>query len=420
MNRNEIEGDPHSMLEGMIIGAYVMGATEGIVYVRAEYPLAVHRLKRAIEQAREYGLLGENILGRGFNFDIELVQGAGAFVCGEETALIASLEGFAGRPRPRPPFPAQKGLWGKPTNINNVETWYNIAPIVSAARHGLPKPAARRAREPRFSRWWARSRTPGLVEMPLGTPLKSFIYDIGEGGVNGRRVKAVQTGGPSGGCIPDEMFDTPVDYESLAQIGSIMGSGGMVVMDEDNCMVDVARYFIEFTHSESCGKCVPCRVGLNKALRILNAITKGSGTREHMTLLDELGRMIRECFAVRAGTVGAESGAHHHPPLPRRVRGPHRGPSLPGRRLPGAGALALREQLPAAHEHSALPGALPGGPARGCIRVGDPGQSAARIDGPRVPASMRQSLPPPVLRRSGEHARGASLHRRRDLPVRPL
>ena len=295
MNRNEIESDPHSLLEGMIIGAYVMGATQGIIYVRAEYPLAVHRLNRAIEQAREYGMLGENILGRGFKLDIALVEGAGAFVCGEETALIASLEGEAGRPRPRPPFPAQKGLWGKPTNINNVETWYNIAPIVMRGpawftETGSPKSAGTKV----FS-LVGKVKSTGLVEMPLGTALKTFVYDIGEGAASGRTVKAVQTGGPSGGCIPHEMFDTPVDYENLAQLGSIMGSGGMVVMDEDNCMVDIARYFIEFTHSESCGKCIPCRVGLNKCLRILNRVTEGAGRTEHLELLGELSRYIREC-----------------------------------------------------------------------------------------------------------------------------
>jgi NADH-quinone oxidoreductase subunit F len=239
--------------------------------------------------------LGANILNRGFNFNIMLVQGAGAFVCGEETALIASLEGHAGWPHPRPPFPAQKGLYGKPTNINNVETWCNIAPIVTRGPAWFAETGSVKSPGTKVFSLVGKIRNTGLVEMPLGTPLKSFIYDIGEGAVAGRRVKSVQTGGPSGGCIPVEMLDTPVDYESLAQIGSIMGSGGMVVMDEDNCMVDVARYFIEFTHSESCGKCVPCRVGLNKALRILNAITSGNGTREHMGLLDELGRMIREC-----------------------------------------------------------------------------------------------------------------------------
>jgi len=295
MNRNEIESDPHSLLEGMIIGGYVMGATEGIIYVRAEYPLAVHRLNHAIEQAREYGLLGENILGRGFKFDIELVEGAGAFVCGEETALIASLEGEAGRPRPRPPFPAQKGLWGKPTNINNVETWYNIAPIVMRGPAWFTETGSAKSSGTKVFSLVGKVKNTGLVEMPLGTPLKTFIYDIGEGAVGGRQVKAVQTAGPSGGCIPQDMFDTAVDYENLAQLGSIMGSGGMVVMDEDNCMVDVARYFIEFTHSESCGKCIPCRVGLNKCLRILNRVTEGAGTAHHLEVLDELSRYIRDC-----------------------------------------------------------------------------------------------------------------------------
>ena len=294
MNRNEIEGDPHSLLEGMIVGAYVMGAAQGIIYVRAEYPLAVHRLTRAIEQAREYGLLGHNILDRRFSFDIQLVQGAGAFVCGEETALIASLEDNSGRPHARPPYPAQKGLHGQPTNINNVETWCNVAPIVSRGPAWFAETGSGKSPGTKVFSLVGKVQNTGLVEMPFGTPLKTFIYDIGEGAMNGRKVKAVQTGGPSGGCIPVEMLDTPVDYESLAQIGSIMGSGGMVVMDEDNCMVDVARYFIEFTHSESCGRCVPCRVGLDKALRILNSISEGTGTHHQLNLLEELSRMIRE------------------------------------------------------------------------------------------------------------------------------
>ncbi len=295
MNRNEIESDPHALLEGMIIGAYVTGAAEGIIYVRAEYPLAVHRLNQAIAQAREYGMLGENILGRGVKFDISLVEGAGAFVCGEETALIASLEGQAGRPRPRPPFPAQKGLWGKPTSINNVETWYNIAPIVMRGAAWFTETGSPKSSGTKVFSLVGKVKNTGLVEMPLGTSLKTYVYDIGEGAPGGRQVKAIQTGGPSGGCIPHEMFETPVDYENLGQLGSIMGSGGMVVMDEDNCMVDVARYFIEFTHSESCGKCIPCRVGLNKCLRILNRVTEGVGTTHHVELLDELSRYIRDC-----------------------------------------------------------------------------------------------------------------------------
>ncbi|MCX6634725.1 MAG: FAD-dependent oxidoreductase, partial [Acidobacteria bacterium] len=294
MNRNEIESDPHALIEDMAIGAYVMGASEGIVYIRAEYPLAVHRLSRAVEQAREYGLLCENILGRGFNFDIHMVEGAGAFVCGEETALIASLEGRAGRPMPRPPYPARKGLYGRPTNINNVETWYNIAPIVTKGAAWFAETGSVKSPGTKVFSLVGMVHNTGLVEMPLGTPLKTFVYDIGEGGANGRHIKAVQTGGPSGGCIPIEMFDTPVDYETLAQLGSIMGSGGMVVMDEDSCMVDVARYFIEFTHSESCGKCVPCRVGLDKALRVLNNFTTGTAPVAALEMLDELGRMIRD------------------------------------------------------------------------------------------------------------------------------
>jgi NADH-quinone oxidoreductase subunit F len=295
MNRNEIESDPHALLEGMIIGGYAMGATQGIIYVRAEYPLAVHRLNRAIEQAREYGLLGSNVLGRGFNFDVDLVEGAGAFVCGEETALIASLEGEAGRPRPRPPFPAQKGLWGKPSNINNVETWYNIAPIITKGPAWFTETGSAKSAGTKVFSLVGKVLNSGLVEMPMGTPIKTFIYDIGEGGLDGRSIKAVQTGGPSGGCIPPEMFDTPVDYESLAQLGAIMGSGGMVVMDEDNCMVDVARYFVEFTNSESCGKCIPCRVGLNKCLRMLDRLTEGAGRMDHLERLDELSRYIRDC-----------------------------------------------------------------------------------------------------------------------------
>ncbi|NWG14113.1 MAG: FAD-dependent oxidoreductase [Acidobacteria bacterium] len=294
MNRNEIESDPHALLEGMIIGGYVMGATEGIIYVRAEYPLAVHRLNRAIEAAQACGLLGENILGRGFNFKIHLVEGAGAFVCGEETALIWSLEGRAGRPSPRPPYPAEKGLYGLPTNINNVETWYNIAPIIVKGPAWFTETGSPKSPGTKVFSLVGKIRNTGLVEMPLGTPLKTFVYDIGEGDASSRGVKAVQTGGPSGGCIPQEMFDTPVDYETLAQLGSIMGSGGMVVMDEDNCMVDVARYFIEFTHSESCGKCVPCRVGLDKSLHILNRVTQGKATEADLATLDELSRMIRD------------------------------------------------------------------------------------------------------------------------------
>ncbi|HWR50642.1 MAG TPA: FAD-dependent oxidoreductase [Bryobacteraceae bacterium] len=294
MNRNEIESDPHALIEGMIIGGYLMGAAQGIIYIRAEYPLAVHRLMRAVEQAQQYGLLGDNILGRPFKFDIQLVEGAGAFVCGEETALISSLESRAGRPRPRPPFPGQKGLYGKPTNINNVETWYNIAPIIAKGPAWFTETGSSKSAGTKVFSLVGKVQNTGLVEMPLGTPLTTFVYDVGEGAPNGKTIKSIQTGGPSGGCIPQDMFDTAVDYETLAKLGSIMGSGGMVVMDEDNCMVDVARYFVEFTHSESCGKCVPCRVGLDKSLRILNSLTNGTGAESDLDALDDLGRMIRD------------------------------------------------------------------------------------------------------------------------------
>jgi NADH-quinone oxidoreductase subunit F len=294
MNRNEIESDPHALIEGMLIGAYVMGATEGIMYVRAEYPLAVERFRKALEAARACGLVGKNIFGTSFSFDMSYVEGAGAFVCGEETALIASIEGKAGRPIPRPPYPAQKGLWGKPTNINNVETWFNVPVIVSIggsefAKFGTPTSTGTKV----FS-LVGKIKNTGLVELPLGTPLQNIIYQMGEGTGNKKRIRAVQTGGPSGGCIPTEFFNTPVDYESLTKLGTIMGSGGMVVMDQDNCMVDVARYFVEVTYKESCGKCTPCREGLAQALAILNKITHGEAVMEDLDTLERLAYVIKD------------------------------------------------------------------------------------------------------------------------------
>ncbi len=294
MNRNEIESDPHALIEGMMICGYAVGATQGVVYVRAEYPLAVMRLKRAIEQARGMGLLGSEILGTSFKFDLNLVEGAGAFVCGEETSLIASLEDRSGRPRPRPPFPAQKGLEGAPTNINNVETWYNIVPILAKGGEWFSGTGVSTSPGTKVFSLVGKVKNTGLVEMPLGSALKQIIYDIGGGTGTSKKVKAVQTGGPSGGCIPAELFNSSVDYESLAALGAIMGSGGMVVMDEDNCMVDVARYFIEFSHSESCGQCVPCRVGLDHALRILKLVTSGEAREEDLATLESLAQMIKE------------------------------------------------------------------------------------------------------------------------------
>ncbi len=288
MDRAVMEGDPHAVLEGMIIGAFAIGANQGYIYVRHEYPLAVKRLALAIDQAREAGLLGANILGSGFSFDVKISKGAGAFVCGEETALIASMEGDIGEPHPRPPYPAVAGLWGKPTVINNVETWANVAAIMS---HGPEWYAAIGTENSKgtkvFSLVGAVNNT-GLVEVPMGTTLRQMVYDLGGGIRGGKEFKAVQTGGPSGGCIPKQFLDLPVDYDSLQSVGSIMGSGGMIVMDETSCMVDVARYFMSFLHDESCGKCTPCREGTKHLLEILTEITKGNGKEEHIPLMEEL------------------------------------------------------------------------------------------------------------------------------------
>jgi len=294
MNRNEIESDPHMLIEGMIIGAYAMEANQGVIYIRAEYPLAVKRFQLAMQQAREYGLLGNNILNSGFNFDIQLVEGAGAFVCGEETALIASIEGKAGRPMPRPPYPAEKGLYGKPTNINNVETWCNIPVIIEKGSNWFTQTGTEKSAGTKVFSLVGKVKNTGLVELPLGSTLEKFIFEIGEGTGTNKRIKAVQTGGPSGGCIPLEYFSTPVDYESLSSLGAIMGSGGMVVMDQDNCMVDVAKYFLEFSANESCGKCTPCREGLSQALAIMNKISKGEGNFEDINTLELLTRTIRD------------------------------------------------------------------------------------------------------------------------------
>lgn len=294
MNRNEIESDPHSLIEGMVIGAYAIGASEGIIYIRAEYPLAVRRLKKAIAQAREYGLLGENILGSKFSFDLNLVEGAGAFVCGEETSLIESIEGKAGRPRMRPPYPAERGLWGKPTNINNVETWFNIPVIIAKGGEWFARIGTEKSAGTKVFSLVGKLKNTGLVELPLGSTLDVIVNQIGQAGECGKKIKAVLTGGPSGGCIPASLFNTPVDYEALAALGAIMGSGGMVVMDEDSCMVDVSRYFTEFSSSESCGKCVPCREGLSQVLKIMDRITQGKAEEKDLLLLEELGNVIKD------------------------------------------------------------------------------------------------------------------------------
>jgi NADH-quinone oxidoreductase subunit F len=294
MDRAVIEGDPHAVIEGMIIGSYAIGANEGIVYIRAEYPLAVERLKIAIRQAREKVFLGKNIFGCGWDFDLQVKLGAGAFVCGEETALIASLEDQIGEPRPRPPFPAQKGLWGKPTNINNVETWATVPKILNNGAEWFASIGTGKSKGTKIFSLVGKINNTGLVEVPLGIPLREIIYTIGGGIPGHKRFKAVQTGGPSGGCIPFEHIDVPVDYENLTALGSIVGSGGMVVLDEDNCMVDVAKFFVAFCMDESCGKCTPCREGTREIWKLLDEITRGEGTEEHLSRLEELCRIIKE------------------------------------------------------------------------------------------------------------------------------
>jgi NADH-quinone oxidoreductase subunit F len=302
MDRSILEGDPNSVLEGMIIGAYAIGANQGYVYVRAEYPLAVSNLSVAIAQARGLGLLGENILGSGFSFDVEIVRGAGAFVCGEETALIASIEGKQGRPRPRPPYPAEKGLWGKPTNINNVETWANVPQIILKGSKWYASLGTEKSKGTKVFSLVGKVKNTGLIEVQMGMTLREIIYDIGGGILKDKALKAVQTGGPSGGCIPVSLIDLPVDFEVLAEAGSIMGSGGLIVMDEDTCMVDVAHYFVAFLEEESCGKCTPCREGVKRMREILERITLGKGKRGDIELLERLATTIKEASLCGLGS----------------------------------------------------------------------------------------------------------------------
>ena len=299
MDRSVLEGDPHSVIEAMTIGAYAIGAHQGYIYVRAEYPIAVQRLQIALKQAREYGLIGKNILDSGFDFDLDIRLGSGAFVCGEETALMTSIEGKRGEPRPRPPFPANKGLFGKPTVLNNVETYANICQIILKGADWFAAMGTEKSKGTKVFALGGKITNTGLVEIPMGTPLRKIIYDIGGGCPNGKKLKAVQTGGPSGGCIPASLIDTPVDYESLAAIGSIVGSGGMIVMDEDNCMVDIAKFFLEFTVDESCGKCTPCRIGTKRLLEYLNKITSGKAT------LQDLDDMEKLCYFIKANSLCA-------------------------------------------------------------------------------------------------------------------
>ncbi|MEW5801156.1 MAG: NADH-quinone oxidoreductase subunit NuoF [bacterium] len=293
MDRSLLEGNPHQVLEGMLIAGYAIGCSQGYVYARAEYPLAISNLKIAISQVQELGILGQNILGKDFSFDLHIKEGAGAFVCGEETALMASIEGKRGMPRPRPPFPAHKGLWGKPSNINNVETFANIPFVISRGAQWYAGIGTEKSKGTKIFALAGKVNNTGLVEVPMGITLREVVFGIGGGPPRGRKFKAVQLGGPSGGCISEEYLDTPIDYDSLISLGAIMGSGGMVVMDAANCMVDVARFFLEFIQNESCGKCVPCRIGTKRMLEIVTRITEGNGKESDLELLKELAEGIR-------------------------------------------------------------------------------------------------------------------------------
>ena len=294
MDRSVLEGDPHAVLEAMTIAGYAIGGTQGYIYVRAEYPTAVKRLKIAIAQAKEYGLLGKDILGTGFDFDIDIRLGAGAFVCGEETALMTSIEGNRGEPRPRPPFPAIKGLFGKPTLLNNVETYANIAQIILKGADWFASMGTEKSKGTKVFALGGKINNTGLVEIPMGTTLREIVEDIGGGIPNGKKFKAAQTGGPSGGCIPAEHFDVQIDYDNLIAIGSMMGSGGLIVMDEDNCMVDIAKFFLEFTVDESCGKCTPCRIGTKRLLELVTKITDGKANEDDLKKLEELCYYIKD------------------------------------------------------------------------------------------------------------------------------
>ncbi|MBE6009598.1 MAG: NADH-quinone oxidoreductase subunit NuoF [Lachnospiraceae bacterium] len=301
MDRSVLEGDPHVVLEAMAIAGYAIGSNQGYIYVRAEYPIAVKRLEIALNQAREYGVLGKDIFGTGFDFDISLRLGAGAFVCGEETALMTSIEGNRGEPRPRPPFPAVKGLFAKPTILNNVETYANIPQIILKGADWYSSVGTEKSKGTKVFALGGKINNTGLVEVPMGIPLRTVIEDIGGGVPNGKKFKAAQTGGPSGGCIPASLLDVPMDYESLGAIGSIIGSGGLIVMDEDNCMVDIAKFYLQFTADESCGKCTPCRVGTKRMLEILERITKGQGTLADIDKLEELAAYVKENSACGLG-----------------------------------------------------------------------------------------------------------------------
>ncbi len=387
----------------MLIAGYTIGASQGSIYIRAEYPLAIERLRRALADMRELGLLGERILGSDFSFDIKIKEGAGAFVCGEETALIAGIEGRRGMPRTRPPFPAEEGLWGKPTIINNVETLATLPHIIRNGAEWYSQFGTETSKGTKTFSLVGKVRRTGLIEVPLGMTLRSVIYDMGGGLV--KEFKAVQTGGPSGGCLGEEFLDLPIDYESLAAAGSIMGSGGLIVIDRNTCIVDTAKYFLNFTQAESCGKCVPCRVGTRHLVHILERISQGTGRARRPGQAGAPGPLHQGRFAVRAGPDRAQPGAHRAQVFPRRVPGPHQGQALPGRGLPRPGRLPDHQEQ--VHRLPALRAGLPhGGHQRAPFRAAQPG----RIQVHQVPLLLRD-LP---LRR---HRRRRHRHRIESLAI---
>ena len=342
MDRSVLESDPHSVIEGMAIAARAIGSRQGYIYCRAEYPIAVTTLQKAIEAARDYGLLGEDVFGTGFSFNVDMYVGAGAFVCGEETALMASVEGKRGNPRPRPPFPANQGLWKKPTILNNVETLSNIPNIIREGSEWYEAIGYEKSRGTKVFALTGAVKNVGLVEVPMGTSLRDIVYTIGGGIPNKRKFKAVQMGGPSGGCLPEDQLDTPTDYEAITKAGAIMGSGGMIVMDDTTCMVDMARFFMDFCQEESCGKCTPCREGTKQILNILERLTKGEGSTGGPRYARGAEPHHQGLRALRSGTDGSQPRAFHVTLLPARVRGPHQREDLPGPCLRRAGEVRYR------------------------------------------------------------------------------
>ncbi len=410
MDRSIIEGDPHSLVEGMLLCGYSIGAKEGYVYCRAEYPLAIHRLKIAIAQAEEYGLLGDSILGTDYNFKLHVKEGAGAFVCGEETALLASIEGRRGEPRPRPPFPAIAGLWGKPTNLNNVKSYAYTSRIIANGAPWFSSIGTKRSPGTAVFALTGKVNNTGLLEVPMGITVGEIVFDVGDGVPNGKKFKAVQTGGPLGGCIPVQHLNVPVDFDSLKEIGAVMGSGGMIVVDEDTCMVEFSKFFLTFATAESCGKCIPCRVGGRRMLEVLTHITDGKGTMKDIDTIKEIAAGMTNGSLCALGQL-TPGPVMSRPSLFRgRVRHSHSGSKVPGRLLPGTGGGALHERLPGRRRRADLH--LPDGAGSLCRGAGSAPDPQPVRPGlrPRLPGLLRAALPPWRHRRARGDPLNQALH----------